>query len=59
MTTTDNTGTVKAHESPEFAALCLKHGIQPTRRQFSKFRNGYGALARAEGTSTRKAPPGK
>ena len=59
MTTTNNTGTVKAHESPEFAAICRQHGIAPTRRQFSKFRNGYGALARAVGTSKRTPPPGK
>ncbi len=44
----------------EFVALCAKHnGITATRRQMSKFRNGYGALARAEGTSTRRQPPGK
>jgi len=59
MTTTNNTGTVKAHESPEFVAICKANNVQPTRRQASKYRNGYGALARAVGTSTRKMPPGK
>jgi hypothetical protein len=50
---------MKVAPTPEFVALCEKHGVKPTSRQVSKLRNGYGALARALGLSTREAPPGK
>ena len=43
----------------EFVAMCDKHNIPATRRQLSKFRNNYGALARAAGTSDRRMPPGE
>jgi hypothetical protein len=65
MTTTQEAGTVKGWLSPEFIKACEKATadlgvkVEPTRRQFSKYRNGYGLLARADGTSTRKSPPGK
>lgn len=59
MTTTLDAGTVKMHNTQEFRDLCALHGVHPTRRQYSKFTNGYGALARATGKSTRKSPPGK
>ena len=59
MTTTLSAGTVRMEQTQEFKDLCALHGVQPTRRQYSKFTNGYGALARATGKSTRKAPPGK
>ena len=44
--------------SPEFQRLCEAHGVNPTKRQFSKFARRYGQLARATGINTRKAPPG-
>lgn len=44
--------------SPEFQKLCDAHNVHQTKRQFSKFTNRYGQLARATGASTRQAPPG-
>jgi hypothetical protein len=32
----------------DFRARCAKHQITPTRRQESKYRNGFGALRAAE-----------
>jgi hypothetical protein len=44
-TTTQNAGTVVAHATSDgFKDLCEAHGIAPTRRQASKYLNGYGAL---------------
>ena len=44
--------------SPDFQRLCEANGVHQTKRQFSKFTNRYGQLARATGISTRQAPPG-
>ena len=57
-TTNDGSGTVSKWDSPEFRQKCEAAGVKHTRRQFSKYRNGYGALRLAEGTSKRIAPPG-
>ena len=35
-------------KSPAFATLCAKAGIPVTRRQASKFHNGYGAAFNAK-----------
>ncbi len=43
---------------PEYIEACKQAGVQPTRRQWSKYRSGYGALARALGVSNRRTPPG-
>lgn len=45
-----------ALENSEFKQHCEQAGVQPTARQASKFRNGYGAAARSAGVSTRKDP---
>ena len=48
MTTTREAGTVVALAGSEgFKDLCEAHEVKPTRRQASKFLNGYGALVRA------------
>ena len=39
-----------------FRDLCQKSGVNPTARQASKFRNGYGLAARQAGKSNRKDP---
>lgn len=39
-----------------FRKLCEDAGINPTARQASKFRNGYGLAARKNGSSLRKDP---
>jgi len=46
MTTTNNTGTVM-HDDAIFREACAFAGVTPTRRQVSKYRNGYGALHNA------------
>ena len=45
-----------ALENAEFKQHCESAGVQPTARQASKFRNGYGAAARSAGVSNRKDP---
>ena len=56
MTTTNaSSGTVIPEE---FRALCEKHGVPATRRQWSKYRGGYGLLRLKTGTSRRAAPTG-
>ena len=45
-----------ALEDQAFKDACEKAGTPNTARQASKFRNGYGAAARAAGTSYRKDP---
>jgi hypothetical protein len=45
-----------ALENAEFKTACTNAGANPTARQASKFRNGYGLAARAAGTSNRKDP---
>jgi hypothetical protein len=40
----------------DFQEACRKAGVQNTDRQASKWRNGYGAAARAVGRSNRKSP---
>ena len=50
------TNQVKPWQSSEFVALCEQHGVKPTRRQFSKYRNGYGALADKVGTHQPRGP---
>jgi hypothetical protein len=43
-------------QDQHFLESCEKAGVQPTARQLSKWRNNYGAAARAAGNSTRKDP---
>lgn len=45
-----------ALENTEFKSFCEKAGVNATARQASKFRNGYGAAARAAGVSNRRDP---
>lgn len=42
----------------EFRRHCEIAGVQPTRRQASKYRNRYGAAARAGNRNDRRAPAG-
>lgn len=39
-----------------FLKACLDAGVETTARQESKYRNGYGAAARAAGKNHRKDP---
>jgi len=50
------TNDVFATQDGAFRDLCDKAGVKPTKRQASKFRNGYGMAARQAGSSTRKDP---
>lgn len=40
----------------EFQTICADADVKPTRRQASKFRNGYGKAARSVGKNTRRDP---
>ena len=50
------TNDVFASSDTEFREACDKAGVQPTARQASKFRHGYGLAARAAGISNRRDP---
>lgn len=52
----NQTNEVTAVSDGEFKAACEKASVNPTSRQASKFRNGYGLAARAVGKNTRKDP---
>ncbi len=45
-----------ATQDPAFQAACMEANAKPTKRQASKYRNGYGLAARAVGKNTRKDP---
>lgn len=43
-----------ANSDTAFRELCSKAGVNPTKRQASKFRNKYGKAAHQAGVSNRK-----
>lgn len=49
------TNEVFAVQDENFKKACEQASVKPTKRQASKFRNKYGAAARAANISTRKA----
>lgn len=53
---TDSTAAYLAEHDQEFRKACEVAGVKPTRRQYSKYRNRYGAAARAAGHYDRKNP---